>query len=184
MDGQSRVTIKDIGEVKLSSLCFNVELKYAEFLKVWPYPGAERREAGCTPLQVAAVHELHTVCARTPGRGDLVQKVMKVCKLLWCSAPIHIKRVPGISVAFKNMVLKIPAELGGQPGAPSRTKGEAILAAGPPLGPYLGKTSETELCFLRPLSPPLLFFTSMFVGRRRFLLKYLVLLNLVINLML
>lgn len=133
---------------------------------------------------MAAVHEVHTVCARTPGRGDLVQRMMEVCKLLWCSALIHIDKVPGISVTFKNMVYKILGELGGQPGAPWRTKGEPILAAGPPLDPHLGETSETELCFLRPLFPPLLFFSSMFVGRGRFLLKYLVLLNLVINLML
>lgn len=184
MDDQSRDRIKDIREVKPSSLYFNVELKYAEFQKAWLYAGGERPEAGCKPLQVAAVHEVHTVCARTPGRGDLIQRMTEVCKLLWCSAPIHSKRVPGISVAFKNMVPKIPGELGGQPGGPWRTKEEAILVAGPPLGPHLGETSETELCFLRPLSLPLLFFSSMFGRRGRFLLKYLVLLNLVINLML
>lgn len=65
MDGQGRATIKDIREVKPSSLYFSVELKYAEFHKAWPYPGSEWPEAGCKPLQVAAVHEVHTVCART-----------------------------------------------------------------------------------------------------------------------
>lgn len=66
------------------------------------------------------------------------------------------------------MVLKIPGELGGQLGAPWRTKGEAILVAGPPYDPHLGETSEIEQCFLRPLSPPLLFFSSVFVERGRF----------------
>lgn len=37
-------------------------------------------------------------------------------------------------------------------------KGEATLAGGPPLGPHLGETSETEL-----FSSLALFFFSMFV---------------------
>lgn len=78
-------------------------------------------------------------------------------------------------MAFRSIVPKIPGELGEWPGAPQGIRREAALGAGPLLRPERGETSETGLFFLGPFYPPLL---------SRFLLKYLVLPNLAINMML
>lgn len=110
---------------------------------------------------------------------------MEVCKLLWHSLHgIHIRRVPGISMAFRSIIPTIPSELGGWTGGPYGTREGTPLAVGPPFGPHLGETSEAGLFFLGPFSSSLLLFSSMFVGGRQFLLRYLFLPNLVINLML
>lgn len=67
--------------------------------------------------------------------------------------------------------------------SPLEDKRRGRLAAGSPLRPHLGESSWTGLFFLGNFSPPLLFFPSMFVVGGPFLFKYLVLPNLVINLM-
>lgn len=102
---------------------------------------------------------------------------MKLCKLPWDSL-YHIRRVPGISMAFRDIVPKRTGELGGQPGAPWGIR-EAFQAAGLPLSSHVDETSKIVPS---PFSSS--YFFSMFVRGEWFLLKYLVLLNLVINLML
>lgn len=87
-------------------------------------------------------------------------------------------RAPGIAVAFRSIVPTIPGELEGRPGVPWRTTGEAALTAGPPLRPPLGETSQTGLCFLGPLFPPLL------GGKGMGLIEVLGFLNLSINVLL
>lgn len=114
-----------------------------------------------------------------------MQQTMEVCKLLWHSLHgIHIRRVPSISVAFRSIIPTIPSELGGWPGSLWGTREGAPLAVGPPFGPHLDETSEAELFVLGPFSSSLLILSSMFVGGRQFLLRYLFLPNLVINLVL
>lgn len=111
------------------------------------------------------------------GQKELVQCLMELCKLPWHSL-YHIRRVPGISMAFRDIVPKRTGELGGQPGAPWGTR-EASQAAGLPLSSHVDETSE-----IGPSPFSSYFFFSMFVRGEWFLLKYLVLLNPVINLML
>lgn len=95
---------------------------------------------------------------------------------------VPIRKAPGTSRALRSILSKILAQLGGQPGAPWGSKGgRRALAVGPALGLHLNETSENGLFFPGPFSLALLLFFSHFW---RVLLKYLVLSNLVINLML
>lgn len=86
------------------------------------------------------------------------------CRGVLCTG--FTSRAPGIAVAFRSIVPKIPDELEGRPGVPWGPTGEATLAAGPPLRPPLGETSEAGLCFLGPLFP------LMLCGKGMGLLKY------------
>lgn len=93
---------------------------------------------------------------RAPGWENQAQQTVEVCKLpgMLCKG-FKPGRVSGTSMAFKSIVSKIPDELGGRPGAPWRTRGEAVLAAGPPFTFTVGETSETGLFFLGQFSPSL-----------------------------
>ena len=60
-------------------------------------------------------------------------------------------------MAFRSILFKISAELGGWPAALWGTGKEAALTVVLPLSPQLNETSETELFFLGLFSPTLLF---------------------------
>lgn len=88
----------------------------------------------------------------------------EVCKLPWCSLhKIHIRRVSNISRSFRSIISKIPAELRGRPGALCGSRGEAGLAAGASLNPYLNEESEIGVYCPGPFSPPLFFFSRTFL---------------------
>lgn len=92
-------------------------------------------------------------------------------------------------MAIISIVSKISGELRGQPGAPGEQ--ESTLAAGSSLGPHLDKTSENGLFFLEFFSTTwgedsqgFSVFYSLFVREGTVLVKYVVLPDLVKNLML
>ena len=72
---------------------------------------------------------------------------------------IHIRRVAGISVAFRS-ILTCEDSLQPPGGQEERLSSLQVQPSAPPPN----ETSETGLFLPRPLSPPLLFFTPMFVG--------------------
>lgn len=105
------------------------------------------------------------------------------CTLPWRSLHgIHVRMVSGIAVAFRSIVPKTHGELGGhlEPlGDKRRGRPCCRSTPPPPPGRHLRDWSDCPGALL----PPLLFFSSMF-RPWGFLLKYLVLPNLVINLVL
>lgn len=119
---------------------------------------------------------MQTAAGQSGARNNYMLCVQKPV-----SERVRNRKVSGTSTAFRSILSKILALLGGRSGALWGSKGEAVLTVGPPLGLHLNETSENGLLFPGALLPgPAIVFSHFGV----ILLKYSVLPNLVINLML
>ena len=109
-------------------------------------------------MQTASVRvlpEMQAVC-EVRGLGPRTTEVcsLEVCHSALCTGIWHL-------CGFRGILSKIPADLGGWPGAPWRSGRAAALLVGPHLSPHLTETSETGLLFLGPYLLPC---APMFVG--------------------
>ena len=112
--------------------------------------GGTQTAAGESAARHTHTHtHTHAVCAgeRTGSRG---RWTCANCR----SVPARDSHQEGIciSVAFRSILFRTPAELGGWPGVPWGSGREAILTAGPPLSPHLMKTQRLD-CFPGTLLP-------------------------------
>ena len=57
----------------------------------------------------------HTLCVQVRGLGSADDRRVQTALF---PHGIHIRRVSGISVAFRSILSRVSAELGGQPGGP------------------------------------------------------------------
>ena len=106
-----------------------------------------------TALGESAARHTHSLCVQVRGLGSADDERVQTALF---PHGIHIRRVSGISVAFRSILSRVSAELGGQPGGPWESRREPALSAGPLLSPHLMKLQRLDCFTPAPLPSPAL----------------------------